>query len=197
MPRKAPKEVIEHRLTLGDYERKQLEQTVNAYQVDKALENVPNILLGAGVLLAGGGLALGGYSAWVWLTGDKFIDKIRNATFDGLDNVFGTLFEASAGYDPIEHIRDRQDLRREFNTVIADIDQYCSTGSRNYDEGKCQVAYARREELIVRREQLEAKQQEEKDQAKQSGDYGLGDNPVEWLTYPFRFYGNLLGLNDD
>jgi len=196
MPRKAPKEVIEHRLTLGDYERKQLEQTVNAYQTDKYLENIPNILLGAGVTLAGAGLALGGYTAWVWLTGDKFIEKVKNATFDGLDATFGTLFQAAGGYDPIEHIRDRQELRREFNTVIADIDQYCSTGSRNYDEGKCQVAYARREELILKREELEKKQQEEKDAAKESGDYGVGDNPVEWITYPFRFYGNLLGLND-
>jgi hypothetical protein len=90
MPRKAPKEVIEHRITLGDFERKQLEQSVNAYQVDKALENIPNFLLGAGVGLAGFGLALGGYTAWTWLTGDKFVSKFSSQVlsipymFDGV-----------------------------------------------------------------------------------------------------------------
>jgi hypothetical protein len=188
MPRKAPKEVIEHRITLGDFERKQLEQSVNAYQVDKALENIPNFLLGAGVGLAGFGLALGGYTAWTWLTGDKFVSKFKNGVFDGLDTVFGSLFEIGAGYDPIEHIRDRQDLRREFNTVIADIDQYCSTGSRNYDEGKCQVAYARREELIAKREELERKQTQEKQQAKETE-----LDPTDPL-YSFKWWGRALGL---
>ena len=169
MPRKAPKEVIEHRLTLGDYERKQLEQTVNAYQVDKVLENIPNILQGAGVLLVGGGLALGGYTAWVWLTGDKFISKMKNGTFDFLDSTFGAGLDSIMGYDPIEHIRDRQALRREFDTVISDIDQYCSTGSQNYDKGKCQVAYARREELIAKREEMDARHKAQKENTEYQG----------------------------
>lgn len=185
MPRKAPKEVIEHRITLGDYERKQLEQTVNAFQTDKYLENVPNILLGAGVVLGGAGLVIGGYSAWVWLTGDKFIDKLKNATFDSLDSVFGAGFESVAGYDPISHIRDRQELRREFNTVIADIDQYCSTGSRNYDEGKCELAYHRREELIAKREAMTKRHEQEKREAK-SEELSVTD-PL----FPFKWYLNL------
>ena len=50
MPRKAPKEVIEHRITLGDFERKQLTEFVDSYQKDKILENVPNLMLGTAAL---------------------------------------------------------------------------------------------------------------------------------------------------
>lgn len=37
IPRKAPKEVIEHRITLGDYERKELKETLDAYQLNHNL----------------------------------------------------------------------------------------------------------------------------------------------------------------
>jgi len=61
MPRLAPQMngtpcVIEHRVTLGSYERKQLAETVDAYRRDKILENIPNIMLG----VAGIGLAVTG-----------------------------------------------------------------------------------------------------------------------------------------
>lgn len=190
MPRKAPSDVKEHRITFGNSERGFIEKVATAYQTDKYLENIPNILLGAGVVLAGGGLALGGYTAWVWLTGDKFIDKLKNVTLDGLDNVFGGGLEAIAGYDPIEHIRDRQELRREFNKVTADIDQYCSTGSKNYDEGKCEVAYHRREELIAKREQMQNRHDEERKAAKDN------DLSVKDPLFAFKWYGRVLGLDD-
>jgi len=50
VPRLAPQMngtpcVMEHRLTLGTYERKQLEEVVDAYRRDKWLENIPNIVV--------------------------------------------------------------------------------------------------------------------------------------------------------
>jgi len=66
MPRKAPKEVIEHRITFGDYERNELRQAINAYQGDKIAENIPNYILGGAGLIAAGALGLAAYSFWRW-----------------------------------------------------------------------------------------------------------------------------------
>ena len=57
MPRKAPSDVTEHRITLGDFERKQLTEAVNAYNRDKWLENVPYMVISVGAI--GGATALG------------------------------------------------------------------------------------------------------------------------------------------
>jgi len=64
MPRKAPgpnNGVTEHRLTLGDFERKQLVQAIDAYQTDKVLENVPNLMIGGAAV---GAVALAAYIAY-------------------------------------------------------------------------------------------------------------------------------------
>jgi hypothetical protein len=66
MPRKAPKEVIEHRITFGDYERKELRDAINAYQGDKIAENIPNYLLGGAGVVAAGALGLAAYAFWRW-----------------------------------------------------------------------------------------------------------------------------------
>jgi len=61
MPRKAPTDVTEHRLTLGDFERKQLVQAIDAYQADKFAENVPNLMIGGAAV---GAVALAAYIAY-------------------------------------------------------------------------------------------------------------------------------------
>lgn len=159
MPRKAPHEVVEHRITLGDYERKQLEQTVNAFQTDKYLENIPHILQGAGVVLVGGSLGAGAYVLHKWLFGGEPITDKTNRFFDWL--VGGTL-QGVVGYDPIEHIRDRQALDEEFKKVANDIDSYCVIGAKTYDEQKCDLAQTRKDELFERKKALEEQQQAEK-----------------------------------
>ena len=83
MPRKAPKEVIEHRITFGDYERKQLEQMIDAYQTDKIAENVPNFIIGGAAVVAAGGVALAAYGLYQWLElppiGEIVKDTAENA----------------------------------------------------------------------------------------------------------------------
>ena len=69
MPRKAPTDVTEHRITLGDFERKQLVEAINAYQTDKVLENVPNLMIGGAAV---GAVALAAFIAY------KIYDIIPN-----------------------------------------------------------------------------------------------------------------------
>lgn len=162
MPRKAPKEVIEHRITLGDFERKQLEQSVNAFQTDKYLENIPHILQASGVILVGGSLGAGAYVLHKWLFGGSLFDDFFKATNSTLDAIVGTSLQGLMGYDPIEHIRDRQALDEEFKKVSADIDAYCVIGAKTFDEQKCDFAHTRKDELFERKKVLEAQQEAEK-----------------------------------
>lgn len=81
MPRKAPKDVVEHRITLGDYERKQLVEAIDAYQKDKVLENVPNFMIGVAGLGFAAACGLVGYALYYWLDSVPSIkDIIDEAT---------------------------------------------------------------------------------------------------------------------
>jgi len=79
MPRNAPKEVIEHRITLGDFERKRLDELTSAYNRDKWLENIPQVGLGVGLLGIGAGIAGGAY----------IIGKVMSEHWGILNDVFG------------------------------------------------------------------------------------------------------------
>ena len=61
MPRKPPTDVTEHRITLGDFERKQLTQAIDSYQADKILENTTNIVIAGAAV---GAVAVGAYVAY-------------------------------------------------------------------------------------------------------------------------------------
>jgi len=98
LPRKAPKEVIEHRITFGDFERKELRDAINAYQGDKIAENIPNYILGGAGLIAGGAAALAAYALWRWLDLGAITDFIE----DGWNTVKGVTldFASDIGIGP-------------------------------------------------------------------------------------------------
>ena len=79
MPRKAPDKVDEVRITLGNYERAQLEQFVDSYQGDKLLENVPNLMLGVSALGYVATTGLAAYALYKFLTKEN-VDDILQGT---------------------------------------------------------------------------------------------------------------------
>jgi len=64
MPRKAPKEVIEHRITLGDYERKEFKETLDSISYKNYLQPLQSPVIS--VALLGGGAYLGLAYAFDW-----------------------------------------------------------------------------------------------------------------------------------
>ena len=121
MPRKAPKEVVEHRITLGDFERKQLVEAIDSYQRDKVLENVPNIMLGTAGLVVAGTAACVGYAVYYWLDSVPSItgsikniftsgpDAVRAAMKGYSSNSYGrykTIDEVNAAWDKV--VEDKQ-----------------------------------------------------------------------------------------
>ena len=130
MPRKAPKEVIEHRLTLGDYERTQLVNVVNAYNRDKWLENVPNLISGIGVLGIAGSLGIAAYALYQWFDLPSLKSKISAAVQDtALD--LGDLM-AKYGFEPagfrarmmarINTFDSEEEVSNYYNPIIEDLE---------------------------------------------------------------------------
>ena len=73
MPRKAPKEVIEHRITLGNYEREQLQEIIKSHQRNNIVRNVNNSLQSVSLPLLGvAALIYVGFSA------DEIIEDAKN-----------------------------------------------------------------------------------------------------------------------
>ena len=87
MPRKAPKEVIEHRLTLGDYERAQLVKAADAYRTDKYLENVDNVAKGLIYGVAAAGIFYAGYGLYKWFNLPSLLESLKD-TAKNVDTFF-------------------------------------------------------------------------------------------------------------
>ena len=82
MPRKAPDKVIEHRITLGAYEREELRQVIRRYKKTSVANSVGNVLQGVGwPVLAGAALLYVGFSL------DELIDDVKDTIDSSSDAV--------------------------------------------------------------------------------------------------------------
>lgn len=136
MPRKAPKEVIEHRITFGDYERKQLEQIIDAYQKDKVAENIPNYMLGVASLGIAATVGVVGYALYYWLDSvpdikDLYNDLVNNV-FEDADSVATKIGKVSFSItDQVLIETPRTELQAEYDKAIARIDKAMNKAREN------------------------------------------------------------------
>jgi hypothetical protein len=106
MPRKSTDKVIEHRITLGDYERKEFKQTLDAYQLQK---NINSAIDGAKIVAVG----VGGYFLYKGLIQSSgIISAAWMKTAGFAESAVETLFDfgKDAGHaiiNPIFQLRDR------------------------------------------------------------------------------------------
>lgn len=145
MPRKAPDRVEEVRITLGNYERAQLEQFVESYEKDKLLENVPNLMLGISAVGYVATTGLAAYALYKFLTEenvDNIIDGIGTTTARFVDGVGRTIgfatprSSAAAGNivsdaelqpnkdgTPPNYRALSQEVETKYNRIIAALEQ--------------------------------------------------------------------------
>lgn len=125
MPRKAPKEVVEHRITLGDFERKQLVEAIDSYQRDKVLENVPNYLLGGAGVIVSGAIGLAAYAFYKWCDLDlDIVTASKNFAMD-IDNGFTSLVTGNPVYSAVaagNSATNEQEVLEAYNPAIAKIE---------------------------------------------------------------------------
>jgi hypothetical protein len=125
MPRKAPKEVVEHRITLGDFERKQLVQAIDAYQVDKIAENVPNYIIGIAGLGAAGALGVVAYAFYKWCDLEMDIGTAAKSWAMDLDNGFTSWITGNpmySAYAEADQATTAQEVLDAYNPPIEKLE---------------------------------------------------------------------------
>lgn len=123
MPRKAPKEVVEHRITFGDYERKELKDAINAYQQDKFLENIPNVMLGVAGLGVAAGVGLVAYALYYWLDSVPSITDVVGGALGIVTKPMNTVKDAAiGGARKIIGDLSREELDALLEQKLAEID---------------------------------------------------------------------------
>jgi len=125
MPRKAPKEVIEHRITLGDFERKQLVEAIDSYRQDKVLENIPNYFLGVAGIGAAGAIGLAAYAFYKWCDLDIDIFTSAKSFAMDIDNGFTSWVTGNpmySAYAEAQSATTAQDVLDAYNPPIEKLE---------------------------------------------------------------------------
>jgi len=139
MPRKATNQVIEHRLTLGDYERNQLKSAVRA----EAIKDYGQAMQGAGVLVLGGGAVLAATSLTMFLAPQLWgiIKEFPKNLFNDLVETATPILDDSVDYiakgSPVEHRRMAQEFAQRRAELSRNISYYCTASSKGYSEKTC------------------------------------------------------------
>jgi len=90
MPRKAPTDVNEHRITLGDYERNTLKEYIEkSLSPSNKIEN--QLAKQAPLILIAGGVGVAAYAFWRWAGLGSIIDRISET----VDNVVDSASDAA------------------------------------------------------------------------------------------------------
>lgn len=124
MPRKAPSSVEEVRLTLGDYERRQLSEAVDAYNRDKWLENVPYMIISGAAVGIGAAGIIAAFALSKFLEID-IIDNVKTFFNDigewAVVNIGGVSIGAIA-LSKAETFKTEEEALAYYDPIIADLE---------------------------------------------------------------------------
>ena len=137
MPRKAPKEVIEHRITLGNYERDKLEEIITTYQASSALDGVSNLLGSIGWPLLGvAGLIYVGFSIDDLVEDTKTWAKKQGDALAGWLEKNG-LVNYTADEIGLAIKENDAKIAELVGEMGANVQNYCDPNSPNFSETEC------------------------------------------------------------
>lgn len=182
MPRKAPKEVIEHRITLGNYEREQLQEIVKSHQRNNIVRNVNNSLQSLSFpLLAVAGLIYVGFSA------DEIIEDAKN--------LYNRIIDAGSDWAiknlNIDYTADN--IGREIHKVTqekaellgvmgANVQRYCDPNSPEFSRARC-AGIQQQSRALERRETILRNMLNDIVEGKERGWFGGSDSATKVQEY--------------
>jgi hypothetical protein len=136
MPRRSIDQTIEHRISLGNYERDVIERVISLQKENQRLDALTATLQAGGTAVAGLGLG------WAAITLGAFLipnvgEKVMDAAKDGLDAIADTVLPKN----PVELRREAQRLAARRGEINAKIDRFCVASSPDYDAAQCSIAH--------------------------------------------------------
>jgi hypothetical protein len=136
MPRRSVDQTIEHRISLGNYERALVENFRDLQKENQRLDALTATLQAGGTAVAGLGLGWAALALGAFLIpniGQKAVDVAK----DGLDAVADTVLPKN----PVELRREAQRLAAKRGEINAAIDRYCTASSADYDAAQCSISH--------------------------------------------------------
>lgn len=184
MPRRRPDQVIEHRISLSDFERNKVNQVQALATANVGLDAVTGIAQAAGAALAGGGALIAAFVLLRWKA-PEIIADVTNATNGAFDTVADVILPGQ----PVKLRRQAQDLAKRRGDIAKREATYCSFASEKYDATECSQVQMEKDQYFA---DLEAFQEIMKQNAAiadlvyagqgdiKPDDYQSGWNPLNW-----------------
>ena len=174
MPRKPVDQVIEHRISLSDFERAQIKEAVTTQQANIAIDGITATLQAAGTAMAGAGGLLAAIVFMSW-KGPTILATVTDKTNGILDGIVDTFLPGT----PIEHRRYAQDLAKRRGEIAKEEAAYCSFNSDKYSESRCSQVQEKKDQYFADRDAFHKMLMETYDiTGRVAIYYGLGDvNP--------------------
>ena len=174
MPRKPVDQVIEHRISLSDFERAQIKEAVTTQQANIAIDGITATLQAAGTAMAGAGGLLAAIVFMTW-KGPTILATVTDKTNGILDGIVDTFLPGT----PIEHRRYAQDLAKRRGVIAKEEAAYCSFNSDKYNESRCSQVQQAKDAYFADRQAFHKMLMEQYERGvREVIYYGLGDvNP--------------------
>lgn len=147
MGRKKTDQVIEHRISFSDLERKQIQSIIDTQKTNVAVDGVTATLQAAGSALAGGGMLWAAVGLVAWFGGGGLIGGLKKSgnlywnMFKEVVDPFG-LNRPEASFDVEKWRAINAEDERRLELAQADLDRYGNPASQYYDESKIAAAHA-------------------------------------------------------
>ena len=151
--------VVEHRISLSDFERTKINQIIETQQANVAVDGVTDVAKAVGGALGGAGIMLAAGVFMLWKAPTLIVDvvnKVEETVRGPLDDIADLLLPS----EPIELRREAQRLAKVRGSLASQEANYCVLSSGNYSEAACSQVQVAKDNYFV---ELEALRQAVKD----------------------------------
>jgi len=147
--RKKTDQVIEHRISFSDLERKQIQQVIDTQKANVAVDGITSTMQAAGSALAGGGVLWAAVGLMAWFGGGALFDAAKNQgnkLWNGINDFVDpfTTFVATEGQPTFDAEKwraiNKEDQAR-MEEAQAKMNKFGHPASQYYDEQKALVAH--------------------------------------------------------
>ena len=137
MPRKAPKDIIEHRITLGNYERQRIDELITTYQAKSVATSTANLLGSISLPMLGVAALI-----WVGYGLTEIVDDVKKWTKTTGSNIANWMTENGLiNYTADEIGRAIKEAEEEQAALVgemgANVQRYCDPNSPEFNKTKC------------------------------------------------------------
>jgi hypothetical protein len=153
MPRRRVDKVIEHRISLSDFERTKINEIIETQEANVKLDAVTDSMQAVGSALAGGGVLLAAGVFMLWKAPTLIVDvvnKVEETVRGPIDDIADFVLPS----EPIALRREAQRLAKVRGNIASQEANYCVLSSGNYDAAECSNVQVAKDNYFVELEAL-------------------------------------------